>query len=83
MKAVPGAGLAALLRELWAWNAAYLCSVSPGASLVISETETEGLDKETWGTAGVVGLPARGAALPPAGRQDISGALTRELEVWP
>lgn len=58
MKAVSGAGVAALLRELWAWNAAYLCSASPGASLVISETETEGLDKETWGTASVVGLPA-------------------------
>lgn len=37
----------ALLRELWGLrNAAYLCSVSPGVSLVISETETEGLQGE-------------------------------------
>lgn len=38
-----------LLRELWGFGSeAYLCSVSHGASLVITETETEGLDKDVF-----------------------------------
>lgn len=38
-----------LLRELLGLgNEAYLCSVSHGASLVVTETETEGLDKDVF-----------------------------------
>lgn len=48
MKSAAAAGGAALPGELAGFRgAAYLCSVSPGASLGISETETEVLGKET------------------------------------
>lgn len=52
-------------------QAAYLGSASPGASLGISETETEGLGKETWSAAGAclgersLALGGRDSLLPP------------------
>lgn len=57
---VPVARVTAWLRQLRGCRrAAYLCSVSPGASLEISETETQALDKETGCAAGAR-LPAPG-----------------------
>lgn len=71
-------------------GSAYLCSGSPGASLGVSETE--GLDKETAGTASVAGLsagvltgqPRAGPSLTPArtrGQGDVACVLTCVLRL--
>lgn len=61
MKTVSGLGQQPRAESCGPGSSAYLCSVSPGASLGVSETE--GLDKEMAGTASVVGLPGVGCSL--------------------
>lgn len=61
METVSGRGQQPRAESCGPGRSAYLCSVSPGASLGVSETE--GLDKETAGTASVVGLPGVGCSL--------------------
>lgn len=74
-KTVSGLGQQPRAESCGPGSSAYLCSVSPGASLGVSETE--GLDKEMAGTASVVGLSGggvltgqlqAGATLPPRGQ---------------